>query len=273
MRKLFLSLCLTLVCAFANATTLTTPSMVTVSLAAGKQLTVTTSAASTALVQRYNGTAFIAQTPIAASTTVVFGEYFIEEDIRISNFTGTLTYAESQSTAPVLASTSPIVLTSGTIDGVAIGGSTPAAATFTTATATTFVGALTGNASTSTSATTAGTVTTAAQSAITSVGTLTSLTTSGHIVAGGLPAVGACGTTPSILGADNGMTVTVGTGDTDTDCAVTFGAVWANAPSCIAQSDTDITALKIVTTTSTVTVSKTAAFTAGSKLHIQCMGF
>lgn len=40
-----------------------------------------------------------------------------------------------------------LAATSGTINGVVIGGTTPAAATFTTATATTFVGALTGSAS------------------------------------------------------------------------------------------------------------------------------
>lgn len=44
-----------------------------------------------------------------------------------------------------------VVITGGTINGTVIGGSTPAAATFTTAAATTFTGALAGNASTSTS--------------------------------------------------------------------------------------------------------------------------
>lgn len=93
------------------------------------------------------------------------------------------------------------------------------------------------------------------------------------LAAGGTtPTMGACGTSPSVVGNDSAMQVTVGTGGAATTCAVTFAAAFANAPTCVAQSDTDSTALTIATATTTVTVTKAAAFTASSKLHIICIG-
>lgn len=93
------------------------------------------------------------------------------------------------------------------------------------------------------------------------------------VVDGTAPTMGACGTTPSVVGTDNAMFVTVGTGGAATSCAVTFNTTWTNAPICIAQSDTDIIAFKMVTTTTTATVTAAAPFTASSKLHVLCMGW
>lgn len=83
-----------------------------------------------------------------------------------------------------------------------------------------------------------------------------------------------CGTSGSIGtgGTDSGFTFTVGTGGTDTSCDATFIKTYTNAPACVATSDTDELALKVATTPTTVIVSKTAAFTAGSKLHVVCIG-
>lgn len=208
MKRLIAAVWLFLFWAIAQAVDLSAGQSATIDLAPGKKLTITTAAASTALVQRYDGPTSIDKTAIPASTAQVYGEYFIRQQFRIYALTGSLTYSDAQSTDTVRTGTS--VSTGGTIDGTVIGGTTPAAATVTaltassvtdsgltsgrvpfastgglltdastltfsagTLTATTFAGALSGNAST---ATTAGTVTTAAQPAITSVGTLTGLT-------------------------------------------------------------------------------------------------
>lgn len=93
------------------------------------------------------------------------------------------------------------------------------------------------------------------------------------VINGPLPAISVCGTSPSIVGSDNAMSVTVGSGGSDTSCVVTFNRIWTNAPACVAQSNTDILPLAMATTTTTATISKTLAFTAGSKLHVICMGF
>ena len=82
------------------------------------------------------------------------------------------------------------------------------------------------------------------------------------------------GTNPTIAGKDEAFDVTIGTGGTATDFTVTFAnAFTTNAPVCIAQSDTDIVALKVVATTTTVQVTSTTAFTAGSKVHVICRGW
>lgn len=87
------------------------------------------------------------------------------------------------------------------------------------------------------------------------------LGTSPTITAGG-------GTSPSIVGKDQAFTVTLGTGGIATTFTVTFAKAFTNAPPAIAVSDTDIVALKCVTTTTTVVVTATAAFTASSKVHV-----
>lgn len=94
-----------------------------------------------------------------------------------------------------------------------------------------------------------------------------------QVVTGTVPVIGACGTSPSVAGNDNAMLVTVGTGGVATSCAVTFSAAWTtNAPICVAQNDTDRVAYSIVTSTTAVTVTATAAFTASSHFHILCTG-
>ena len=100
------------------------------------------------------------------------------------------------------------------------------------------------------------------------------ITTTAHLVAAGTtPTIGTCGTTPSVVGKDDAMLVTVGTGGSATSCGVTFAtAHTGNAPICVVQSDTDIVAFKMTTTTTALTVTAAAAFTASSKLHILCKG-
>lgn len=96
----------------------------------------------------------------------------------------------------------------------------------------------------------------------------------GHVVfSGTAPSMGACGTTPSVVGNDMSMEITIGTGGVATSCAVTFANAWlTNAPQCIAESDTDIVAIKSVETTTTATFTVAAAFTASSKLEVLCFG-
>ena len=91
--------------------------------------------------------------------------------------------------------------------------------------------------------------------------------TSPTITAGG-------GTNPSIAGKDEAFEVTIGTGGTATSVEVTFAnAFTTNPPVCVAMSDTDIVALKCVTTTTKVTITATLAFTAGSIIHVICRGW
>ena len=96
----------------------------------------------------------------------------------------------------------------------------------------------------------------------------------GHVsYSGTAPTMGACGTSPSVVGNDMIMEITVGTGGLATSCAVTFAQTWAtNAPVCVAESDTDIVAIKSVETTTTATFTVAAVFTASSKLEVVCFG-
>ena len=96
----------------------------------------------------------------------------------------------------------------------------------------------------------------------------------GHVAySGTAPTMGACGTSPSVVGNDMVMEITVGTGGIATSCAITFAQTWlTNAPVCVAESDTDIVAIKSVETTTTATFTVVAAFTASSKLEVVCFG-
>lgn len=96
-----------------------------------------------------------------------------------------------------------------------------------------------------------------------------------HLVfSGTAPTISACGSSPPVVaGNDNAMLVTVGTGGAATSCAINFAATWSTAPVCHAQNDTDRVAYSIATTTSAVTITATAAFTASSKFHVICMGY
>lgn len=93
-----------------------------------------------------------------------------------------------------------------------------------------------------------------------------------HVTMSGTSPGVACGTDPSITGSDNASIVTVGSGGVATACVITFATEWDNPPACISVSDTDAAPLTIATTTTTATITKTTPFTAGSKLHVLCMG-
>jgi hypothetical protein len=82
------------------------------------------------------------------------------------------------------------------------------------------------------------------------------------------------GTSPSVVGNDHMMLITIGTPCTDASITVTFNKPWTvNPPVCNAHSDTDIVAFKIATTLTTAVITASAALTAGSKLHVQCGGW
>lgn len=91
------------------------------------------------------------------------------------------------------------------------------------------------------------------------------------LTGGTAPTMGACGTSPSVVGNDNSMLVTIGGGGVATSCAVAFSQSYANAPACFAQSDTDFIAYKMATTVSGATFSSTAAFTAAANVHVICL--
>jgi hypothetical protein len=100
----------------------------------------------------------------------------------------------------------------------------------------------------------------------------------GHLISltgtANTPTIGACGTSPSVAGSDDAMVVTVGTGGVATSCAANFGTAYiTNPPVCIAQNNTDKVAYSIVTALGSVTISATAAFTAGSKFYVLCKGY
>ncbi len=76
------------------------------------------------------------------------------------------------------------------------------------------------------------------------------------------------GSSPSIVGKDQAFTVTIGTGGVATTFTVTFAKAFTNAPPAVANSDTDIVAFKVATTTTTVIITATAPFTASSKVHV-----
>ena len=70
-------------------------------LTAGNQLTIVTAASSTALVERYDGDAFVESSTMGASTTLVVGEFHKDYQFRITALTGTLIYAETTSASQI----------------------------------------------------------------------------------------------------------------------------------------------------------------------------
>ncbi len=82
-----------------------------------------------------------------------------------------------------------------------------------------------------------------------------------------------CGVTgaPSIAGKDQAGIITVG-GTSATSCRVTFGAAFSNAPACVANAQTTVTALKIASTTGYVDISS-AALTPTETISYVCLGF
>lgn len=92
-------------------------------------------------------------------------------------------------------------------------------------------------------------------------------TASPTITAGG-------GTSPSIVGNDHVFVVTVGTGGVATSVEITFAHTFTTVPPVVIPiSDTDLVSFKTVETTSKVTISATAPFTAGSKIKCLVRGY
>ena len=95
---------------------------------------------------------------------------------------------------------------------------------------------------------------------------------SGHLEANGTaPTLGACGTSPNIAGNDIVGRINVGT--TTASCAITFSYAWNNAPVCTVNDETARIALKVVPTTTTLTVSAAANYAAGTVLDYHCIGY
>lgn len=90
------------------------------------------------------------------------------------------------------------------------------------------------------------------------------------------PTVGgsACGTSPAITGTDDNLKVTVGTGGVATVCTIGFGTTWvASTVNCTSPiNNTDIVPYKMSVTTTGITITATAPFTAGSTLTTTCRG-
>lgn len=88
-----------------------------------------------------------------------------------------------------------------------------------------------------------------------------------------------CGTSPSVVGTDSAMIVTMGaTGSPASGWVVTFNGTWAAAPSCLVQSAlTGMVVGKmpivVAVTTTTLTVTTNGTAPANSdKYQIQCTG-
>jgi hypothetical protein len=84
---------------------------------------------------------------------------------------------------------------------------------------------------------------------------------------------GGGGTGSAIAGKDEAFTVTIGTTIGTLTFTVTFANAFTNAPAAVANSDTDIVALKVATTTTTVIVTAAGNFTASSKIHVVVRGY
>lgn len=103
------------------------------------------------------------------------------------------------------------------------------------------------------------------------------LTVAGHIHENGTAptiANNACGTTVqgtiTTKSTDVAGQMSVGTLAV-TSCAVSFNGTWTNAPFCVVSDDTNIIALKAVTTTTTLTVSSVASMSS-DKVSWVCIG-
>lgn len=94
----------------------------------------------------------------------------------------------------------------------------------------------------------------------------------GHVVSTGpTPTIGSCGTGPSLVGNDNAGRVNVGSGVSS--CSINFAQAWTNAPLCSISNATARVALKVVPTTTGLTISAAANFAASTILTYQCVGY
>lgn len=101
-----------------------------------------------------------------------------------------------------------------------------------------------------------------------------SIVTQAHVVTSGTaPAVSSCGTDPSVVGNDTAGKITVGSGGIATSCTITFFQAFSNAAVCLANSETDIFALKVASTTTAAVITATAPFTASSVINYHCLGY
>jgi hypothetical protein len=116
MKKL-LFLLATLLSVSAQAETVGSNTTETLALAPGQRLTVTTGATE-AIVQRYNGALLVETTGPAASTTTIYGEYFVGQQFTITALSSPVTYEITQSNDAVR--TGIFTVTGGTIDDATI---------------------------------------------------------------------------------------------------------------------------------------------------------
>lgn len=86
------------------------------------------------------------------------------------------------------------------------------------------------------------------------------------------PTATTCGTSPSVVGSDNAARVTVGTG-TFSSCTITFEHAWANTPTCTANSEKTAAALKVVPSTTSLTITQGSNYGAGTVLDFICIGW
>lgn len=95
---------------------------------------------------------------------------------------------------------------------------------------------------------------------------------SGHILSVGTALsagnLSGCGTSPNLVGTDNGGTITVGSA-AGTSCVLTFATAWGTAPSCVVSDDSAIVSIQPVSTTTTLTLTGSAALT-GAVLTYFC---
>lgn len=94
------------------------------------------------------------------------------------------------------------------------------------------------------------------------------LTVPAHLgSAGTAPTVSACGTSPStVTGNDSYGRLTTGSGGTVQSCTLTFAAAYVTAPSCVANDETTILAVRATATTTTLVIDSAVAGTLASQV-------
>jgi hypothetical protein len=100
--------------------------------------------------------------------------------------------------------------------------------------------------------------------------------TNGHVVSAGGTAPtcsAACGTTATVLGNDTAMVWSLTGSSQATPIVITFSRAFAQIPACSGTNQTTVNSVtKILTTTTTATVSFTGTPTASDKVSIICLG-
>ena len=98
------------------------------------------------------------------------------------------------------------------------------------------------------------------------------ITNKGHIEhkATDAPVISSCGTSPTVVGDDNVMRVTVGTTSAGA-CTITFANAWTNAPICMINDET--TAVTFTSSISTTALTITGLLVDGDNIGIHCVGY